>query len=91
MSRLERKLLAVIDDLDRLAAESEQVDAELSFHRLIHDDTTRDAAVSELDVDRREAGATGADVRRFERRLAEIATRRAKLEAIRRDLTQRLS
>lgn len=91
MGRLERKLLAVIDELDHLAHEEEQVDAELSFHRLINDDVVRDAAVSELDVDRREAGATSADVRRFERRLAEMAARRAKLEGIRSDLTSRIT
>lgn len=91
MGRLERKLLAVMDELDRLGREEEQVDAELSFHRLINDDVVRDAAVSELDADRREAGATSADVRRFERRLAEIAARRAKLEGIRLDLTSRIT
>jgi hypothetical protein len=90
MGRLERKLLAVIDELDRLSREREQVDAELSFHRLIHDDVVRDAAVSESDLDRREAGATGADVRRFERRLEEIAARTAKLERTRRDLMARI-
>ncbi len=91
MSRIQRKLLAIMDEVERLVVERRQVEDELSFHRLIDDDAQRDAAVSGLDVDRREAGSTSADVRRFERRLSAIDARLEKLEERRVKLTDRLA
>jgi hypothetical protein len=90
MKRVERKLLAIADELSRLATEQEQVDAELEFHRHIADDAVRDAAVSGGDFDRMDADQTVADVRRFERRLDEIARRRAKLDETRIRLLEKL-
>lgn len=90
MRRVERKLFAINDELASLAEEERLARAELEYHRSIHEDAVRDAAVSGLPVDRQEAGLTAADVRRFERRLAEIARRRQKLEEKRRRLLARL-
>jgi hypothetical protein len=90
MKRVERKLLAIGDELKRLNLEGDQVSAELEFHRHIADDAVRDAAVSGGDFDRMDADQTLADVRRFERRLDEIARRRAKLEATRSRLLGKL-
>lgn len=90
MGRLENRLFRIGDDLARLDAERELVEAELSYHRLIAEDAARDAAVSGAQVDRLEAGSTAADVARFERRLDEITARRARLEEKRRALLSRL-
>jgi hypothetical protein len=90
MSRLTRKLFDINDELLALAEEERLVGEELVHHRHLHDDAVRDAAVSGLRVDREEAGLVAADVRRFERRLAEIAARRARLESDRAALLERL-
>nr|NIR40111.1 hypothetical protein [Actinomycetota bacterium]NIT97825.1 hypothetical protein [Actinomycetota bacterium]NIX52804.1 hypothetical protein [Actinomycetota bacterium] len=70
--------------------EQRLVEAELEYHRHIADDAERDAVVSEHPVDKREAGATAADVRRFERRLEEISRRRSKLVDKRAKLLEKL-
>ncbi len=80
MGRTERKLLRIVDQRAALVAEREQVSHELDFHRHINDDAQRDAAVSEFNDDRLEASSTAADVRRFERRLADIDLALARLE-----------
>jgi|FLYL01.1.fsa_nt_gi hypothetical protein len=90
MRRLERKLFAIADELAALAEEEALVSAELEYHRSLADDAVRDAAVSGHPADRREAGLSLADVRRFERRLVEIAARRRRLEETRRKLIDRL-
>lgn len=90
MRRIEKRLFRIGDDLSRLDAERELVEAELSYHRLIAEDAARDAAVTGRQEDRLEAGLTAADVARFERRLGEIAARRARLEEKRRALLSRL-
>lgn len=90
MGRVERKLFAIADEMQELDAESRRVEDELGLHRHIADDTVRDAAVSGGEFDRLDAGLAGADVRRFERRLADIERRRAKLEKTRARLLTRL-
>jgi hypothetical protein len=88
--RVERRLFAIADELNELAEEERLVDEELALHRHIAEDAVRDSVVSGGDFDRLEAGLAEADVRRFERRLAEIERRRVKLEEIRARLLARL-
>lgn len=90
MSRLARKVFKINDELNALAEEERLVREELIYHQHIHDDAVRDAALTESRLDREEAGLVGADVRRFERRLAEIAARRARLEGKRAALLERM-
>lgn len=90
MSRIQRKLLAIMDEVERLVVERRQVEDELSFHRLIDDDAQRDAAVSDSPIDRADARDTAADVARFEAALAGLRKERAKLEAKRDKLLSRL-
>ncbi len=90
MRRIEKKLLGLIDEIEKLTREAELVEAELSYHRLIDDDAQRDAAVSQTSIDRQEAGLTRADVRRFERRRVEIHNRLEKLNRRRRQLSERI-
>lgn len=54
-----------------MEAEIASTRAELEYHRAIDDDAQRDAAVGNY-IDREEAGATSADVARFERTLAAL-------------------
>lgn len=88
--RITRKLLAVTDKMQALTAERGQVSGELEFHRHINEDAQRDATVSGSNEDRLEATSTAADVRRFERRLAEIDRDLAKLERKRQSLIAKL-
>lgn len=90
MARTEKKLFRIADRLAELAEEERLVRAELTYHRSLHDDARRDAAVSGHYIDREEADLTAADVARFERALAEIQQRRSRLESTRRALLQRL-
>lgn len=83
MGRTEKKLFAITDQIQALAAEEQQLRTELDHHRDMADDIERDAAVSEGEFDRLEAGLARADVGRFQKRLAEIERRRAKLESTR--------
>lgn len=90
MGRVEKKLFAIADQLRTLERERELVAAELASHRLIDDDAQRDAVVYGGNVDRLEASATAADVRRFQKRLNEIAVRHQRLEARRARLLAKL-
>ncbi|MGD2102820.1 MAG: hypothetical protein PVG83_11375 [Acidimicrobiia bacterium] len=80
MKRIHRKLFRLNDRIEELRREAAGVAAELEHHRSINDDAQRDAAVGNY-IDREEAGLTAADVRRFERALAEINVRLDKLTA----------
>jgi len=91
MGRIENKLFNIADELQSLAEEQRLVAAELEYHRSIHEDAVRDAAVTEHYIDREEAGLTAADVRRFERRLDEIAARIDKLQRRRERLLAKIS
>jgi hypothetical protein len=90
MSRVERRLLAISDQLVRLEEEERRVQDELSYHRSLADDAARDAAVFEDSIERENAAMTAGDVRRFENRLARLADRRQKLEAKRVRLLEKL-
>lgn len=90
MGRIERRLFHLADQLRGLDEEEQLVASELEYHRHLADDARRDAVVSGARADALEAGATEADVARFERRLREIARRRSKLENTRAKLLSRL-
>jgi acetylglutamate synthase len=90
MGRAEERIFRINDELAALDREEELVAAELEYHRHIADDAERDAVVSGLQADALEAGATRADVKRFERRLEQIRTRRERLAAKRERLIGKL-
>ena len=90
MSRNEHRIFRINADLAELAREEEQVFEELQFHRHLFDDAQRDAVVSDHAEDRAAARQIGADVARFERAVAEVQARRAKLERKRQKLLDRL-
>ena len=89
MRRIHRRLFRLNDQIGRLQDEAAGVAAELEYHRSINEDARRDAAVGNY-IDREEAGLTAADVRRFERALAEINDRADRLTAKRDKLLQKL-
>ena len=84
---MERRLLRLNDELERLADEERLAAGELEMHRHLDDDARRDAAVSDSPVDRADAYQSGKEVARFERVLVRIRGRRAKLEMKRQRLT----
>ena len=90
MGRVERLLLAIGDELERIRAEERRVEDELAFHRSLADDAARDAAVSDSPIERENAAMTASDVRQFERRLGKLIDRRQKLEAKRTRLLEKL-
>ncbi|MCZ6566777.1 MAG: hypothetical protein O6923_00560 [Actinobacteria bacterium] len=63
------------ENIAKLEEEARNVDAELEYHRSIDEDAQRDAAVGNY-IDREEAGLTAADVRRFEKTLADLNSKR---------------
>jgi len=89
MKRLHKKLFRITDRLAELAQEEAAVLQELDMHRSINDDAQADAAVGNY-IDREEAGLTRRDVARFEKSLASIRRRRAKLDSVRLRLLERL-
>lgn len=91
MGRLERRLLTIGDELERLIEEERLVGEELSFHRSLADDAARDAAVLDTPIEHENASMTASDVRRLERRLSRLAERRQKLEARRARLLEKLN
>lgn len=80
VKRIHRKLFRLNEKIADLQEEAGQVAAELEYHRSINDDAQRDAAVGNY-IDREEAGLTAADVRRFEKTLADLGEARAALAA----------
>ncbi len=86
-SRVERKLLKILDELGSLDNQRLLVEAELEAHRHIDSDAQRDAG---LGIERLEATSTRDDVSRFERVLANIDLRRNHLESERKRLVERL-
>lgn len=91
MGRVERKILAINDELIGIDREEYLVREELSFHQHLNDDTQRDAAVSGNAMDRDDAKGTAQDVARFEARLQKLAARRSSLESKRNALIARLT
>lgn len=67
MSRRERRIFKLNDEIRRLEAELRQARAELDNHRSLADDAARDAAVYDTPFDREDLRETTSDVARFER------------------------
>ena len=89
MKRIHRKLFRLNEQIGRLESQRRQVSAELDYHRSINEDAQMDASVGNY-IDREEAGLTAADVRRFERAIADIDSKSVKLTAKRDQLLSRL-
>ena len=90
MSRLERRLLTITDQLEALREEERLHREELAYHRSLADDAARDAAVFDDPIERENAAMTSGDVRRAERRLEKLADQRQKLETRRARLLEKL-
>ena len=90
MSRIERKVLRIADELERLRRAAELTEGELSMHRHLSDDAVRDALVSDAPFDRADARQTRKDVARLEGALADIRARIERLERARQELLDRL-
>ena len=90
MRRIERKLFDIGDEIRALEHAEQLASEELIYHEHLNDDAQRDAAVSEHPIDRADARETAGDVGRFERHLAELRQRRARLEVKRQKLIERL-
>jgi hypothetical protein len=78
LKRVHRRLFRLNDKIAALEAEISDASAELDYHRSINEDAQRDAAIGNY-IDREEAGATAADVRRFEKTIAKLESKRADL------------
>ncbi len=89
VKRIHRRIFRLNDKIAVLEREARQASAELEYHRSINEDAQRDAAVGNY-IDREEAGLTSADVRRFEKAIAQSDRQREKLEAKRAALLAKL-
>lgn len=78
LKRVHRRVFRLNDKIASLDSEIASAEAELEFHRSINEDAQRDAAVGNY-IDREEAGATAADVRRFETAIAKLRAKRDSL------------
>jgi hypothetical protein len=87
---IEAKLFKINDAIEALLREEALVAEELRYHRHIDDDAQRDAAVSDDWQDRSFARDTNADVQRFEKAVADVRSRRERLERKRDKLLSRL-
>lgn len=87
--RSQKRLFRLVDEIAALSTERTRVLAELEMHSALNDDAQRDAAIGNY-IDREEAGVTNADVKRFQRAVADIDRRLLKLEAERSRLSQGL-
>jgi hypothetical protein len=90
MRRLERRVLKLNDEIARALERRQLVAEELQIHQHLNDDAQRDAAVSDSPLDRADARDTAGDVARFERSLAQVDARIARLEEKRQALLRRL-
>lgn len=75
LKRVHRRVFRLNDKIAALDSEIVNARAELEYHRSINDDAQRDAAVGNY-IDREEAGATAADVRRFEKTIVQLEEKR---------------
>ncbi len=87
---IEAKLFKINDAIEALQREEALVAEELRYHRHIDDDAQRDAVVSDDWQDRSFARDTTADVQRFEKAVADVRSRRERLERKRDKLLSRL-
>jgi hypothetical protein len=90
MRRRERKLFKTNDEIAALREAERLAEEELIFHQHLDDDAKRDAAVSGNPLDRADARETSADVARFEDHIRNLRAERARLEAKRDRLLDRL-
>ncbi len=89
MKRQHRRLFRLNDKIEILEKEIAQAEAELEYHRSINEDAQRDALVGNY-IDREEAGATAADVRRFEKTIRSLKAKREDLIVKRGGLLQKM-
>ena len=89
MSRRTDRLFRITDEIERLDEEIRLTAEELAMLRHIDDDARRDAAVGGP-LERDDARITSGDVARFEKALADLEAKRARLEDKRRKLLERL-
>ncbi len=89
VKRAHRKIFRLNEKIAALESEIAGTRAELDYHRSINEDAQRDAAVGNY-IDREEAGATAADVARFERTLSNLNARLRGLVEKRDRLLERL-
>jgi hypothetical protein len=89
MRRVERRLMRINDELERLRHEEHLVEGELNMHRHLADDAARDAAVYE-GLDREESRMANKDVAALARSLAKTRKTIAGLEERRARLLARL-
>jgi hypothetical protein len=87
--RLEKQLLAVIDEIARMHETIRQTEEELRIHQHLDDDARRDAVVGGP-IEREDARVTAGDVARFQKLVGEMRSRLDHLEAKRTDLLARL-
>ena len=91
MHRIERKLFTINDQISSLKEAERLAVEELAFHRHLHDDASRDAAVSDSPEDRQDARLSQADVTRMERHISHLRRLIGRLENQRTRLLDRLS
>jgi hypothetical protein len=89
MRRVERRLLIITDELQRLREELRLTAEELRIHEHLDDDARRDAVVGGP-IEREDARITGGDVARFARVIDGLEARIDRLERRRRRLLARL-
>ena len=89
MRRIERRLLRIGDELERLRREEQLVEGELNMHRHLADDAARDVAVYE-GLDRAESRMANKDVAGLERALERTRRQLRRVESKREDLLRRL-
>ena len=89
MGRTERRILKILDDLDRLREERRLAVGELDMLRHIDDDAQRDAAGG-IAIDRDDARYTAQDVARFEREIAHLDEKISAAEEKHRKLVAKL-
>jgi hypothetical protein len=90
MGRIENRLFRLNDEIAALRRDEELAREELTFHRHLNDDASRDAAVTDSPIDRADARETAGDVARFERHIEKLRTSRERLEAQRDKLLRKL-
>ena len=91
MRWVERRLLKITGEIERLRREEELAAGELGMHQHLDDDAVRDALVTEAPADRAEARQTGKDVARLQSALADLRQKIERLNRKRDNLLERLN
>jgi HEPN domain-containing protein len=90
MRLIERRLMRLTGEIERVRRELELVEGELRMHRHLADDATRDAMVTGEPVERAEAREAAKDVARMESVLEAARRQLGRLERKRDGLLERL-